>query len=249
MTETLSPLEILDFYALSGVDEVIADEPVDRLAVPPAPGPTLSVSPAPVAAAPAAAPLLKNVGGLPELREKLSLFTGCPLKQTAQNTVFGTGNVHPDVMIVGEAPGAEEDKQGLPFVGASGRLLDLMLASVGLSREKNVYITNVLPWRPPMNRKPSEAEIAACLPFLHAHIRLVSPKILLLLGGTALSALLHVADGITKTRGVWFSYQTEDGAEIPVMASFHPAYLLRSPAQKKNAWRDLQNVRDKLNVL
>ena len=151
-------------------------------------------------------------------------------------------------MIVGEAPGEQEDRQGLPFVGASGRLLDLMLSSVGLSRESSVYITNVVPWRPPVNRKPSEDEIAACLPFLRRHILLVNPKILLLLGGISLSAVLRVSEGITKARGIWHSYE-QDGLCLPAIASFHPAYLLRTPAQKKNSWNDLLCVRAKLDSL
>ena len=259
MTENISSLDILNFYALSGIDEVVGDEPVNRFNVVPKPIPTIeknfslseseknnSFEPQ-VSALPA---FLKDVQSLEELKEKLRLFDGCPLKQSAQNMVFGTGNPHADLMIIGEAPGMEEDKQGLPFVGASGHLLDSMLLSVGLKRS-DVYITNVVPWRPPMNRKPSEAEISVCIPFLQKHIALVRPKVILLLGGTALSALLRITDGITKTRGYWLDYPMEEGKKetVPLMASFHPAYLLRTPAQKKHAWKDFLNIRDKLASL
>lgn len=262
MTE-ISDLELLDLYRLSGVTEVIADAPADRFAqaqksaetmqfnaaLPPQHTPAAPVYAAQASPAPQTAFAPVTAATLDELKAALQNFEGCALKKTARNLVFGTGNAtRPDVMIIGEAPGEQEDLQGLPFVGASGRLLDQMLASIGLSREQSVYIANVVPWRPPVNRKPSEDEIAACLPFLRRHIALVAPKILLLLGGISLSAVLNVTTGITRARGVWHTYE-QDGLFIPVMASFHPAYLLRSPAQKKNAWHDLLCVRGKLDSL
>ena len=179
-----------------------------------------------------------------ELKQILAGFDKCPLKATATNMVFGTGNAGAKLMIVGEAPGAEEDRQGLPFVGASGHLLDSMLASIGLKRE-DVYITNILPWRPPGNRKPSEDEIALMTPFVRRHIALVGPELLLLLGGSAAAALMNTNAGITKIRGRWMTY-SDGGFTVPAIASFHPAFLLRTPAQKKFAWRDFLTLRQKL---
>ena len=181
-----------------------------------------------------------------ELRAAMENFDGCALKQTAAHLVFADGNPEADLMIVGEAPGAEEDKKGLPFVGASGHLLDLMLKSVGRDRT-NVYISNVVSWRPPNNRKPSEDEIALLTPFIKRHIALVRPKVLLLLGGSAVSALIGIKDGITRTRGRWLTYRDGD-VSIPAFASFHPAFLLRSPAQKKAAWRDFLTVKAKTDI-
>ena len=246
-------LETLDLYCLSGVDEVVADAPVNRFFADASDFPPPAESPRPIPENPnffSAAPAAVKAQGLPELKAMLENFDGCGLRKTAQNLVFGTGQaVSPDVMIVGEAPGAEEDRIGEPFVGASGRLLDLMLKSINLSRRESVYITNVVPWRPPANRKPSEDEISACLPFLRCHISLVKPKILLLLGGISLSAVLRVSGGITKSRGIWMTYESDDKTLLPAMASFHPAYLLRTASQKKNAWRDFLCVRAKLNEL
>lgn len=259
----ISDVELLDLYRLSGVTEVISETPADRFAqaqknaetmpfnaaLPPQHAPVVPVYAAQASPAPQTVFAPVAAATLDELKAALQNFEGCGLKKTARNLVFGTGKAdRPDVMIVGEAPGEQEDLQGKPFVGASGRLLDLMLASIGLSREESVYITNVVPWRPPVNRKPSEDEIAACLPFLRRHIALVSPKVLLLLGNISLSAVLNVTTGITRARGIWHSYE-QDGLFIPAMASFHPAYLLRSPAQKKNAWHDLLCVRGKLDSL
>ena len=257
MEKNVSTTELLDFYRLSGVTEVISDSPVDRFAVQTqeTEKPIVQKTVSPRLYPPVTTFVAENASppvaaqNLEQLRSLLEQFDGCGLKKTAQNLVFGTGKAqNPDVMIIGEAPGEQEDRQGLPFVGASGRLLDLMLSSVGLSRESSVYITNVVPWRPPVNRKPSEDEIAACLPFLRRHILLVNPKILLLLGGISLSAVLRVSEGITKARGIWHSYE-QDGLCLPAIASFHPAYLLRTPAQKKNSWNDLLCVRAKLDSL
>lgn len=189
-------------------------------------------------------PLAQKASTLEELKETIAHFDECPLKATATNMVFGAGDPHARLMIIGEAPGAEEDRQGLPFVGASGHLLDLMLISIGLKRSE-VYITNILPWRPPGNRKPSEAETALFTPFVRRHIALIRPKVLLLLGGSAVSALMNTNAGITKTRGRWLTY-TDTDITVQAMASFHPAFLLRTPAQKKLAWRDLSAVREKL---
>lgn len=187
---------------------------------------------------------------LEELRELMESFEECALKKVATNLVFADGTPHASVMIVGEAPGAEEDSQGRPFVGVSGQLLDRMLATVGLSRQQNVYISNVVPWRPPGNRPPTPQEIAQCLPFIKRHIELVKPQILLLLGGVALKALWGTTEGIMKLRGAWRHYQSEDlAAPLPSIATYHPAFLLRSPGQKAQVWRDFLNISNALKKL
>lgn len=245
-----SPSEkILQWLITAGADETIGNEPVNRLAVSAQESrPTFSLQNenlhSNAAEETGSASLAKKASTLEELKEAIFRLDGCPLKEMATNMVFGNGNPHARLMIIGEAPGAEEDKQGLPFVGASGHLLDLMLASIGLNRSE-VYITNILPWRPPGNRKPSEAETALFTPFVRQHIALIKPDVLLLLGGSAVSALMNTNAGITKTRGHWMSY-TDGNITVDVMASFHPAFLLRTPAQKKYAWRDLLAVRKKL---
>ena len=166
--------------------------------------------------------------------------------------VFGDGDPNADVMIIGEAPGAEEDRKGAPFVGASGHLLGRMLAAIGLTRE-SVYITNVLFWRPPGNRNPTSAEVATCLPFVQRHIELVSPKVLVFVGGAAAKTLLDRTEGIMRLRGKWYEYQIPTDAgeavSIPALAMLHPAYLLRTPAQKRLAWLDLLSLRAKLGEL
>ncbi|AFK54511.1 uracil-DNA glycosylase [Tistrella mobilis] len=175
---------------------------------------------------------------LAELEQAIRAFEGCALKATASNTVFADGNPEADLMLVGEAPGAEEDRRGLPFVGQSGRLLDRMLKAIGRDRS-TVYITNVLPWRPPGNRTPTPAEIAACLPFALRHIALVRPKLVVAVGGVSAKALLDRPEGITRLRGRSATLDLPGLAgPLPVFATFHPAYLLRQPAQKRLAWGD-----------
>lgn len=192
---------------------------------------------------------LSDCKTLAQLREKLENFDGCDLKKTATNTVFSDGNELADIMLVGEAPGAEEDIEGRPFCGLSGQLLDKILASIGLDRTK-VYITNVCPWRPPGNRLPTPLEIRTCLPFLRRHIELVNPKILLCVGGTATKALLDSKEGIVKLRGQWTTY-TSSGLSTPIdcMPVFHPAFLMRSPGQKAFMWRDMLNLQNKLETI
>jgi uracil-DNA glycosylase len=186
---------------------------------------------------------------LEELVEALAAFDGCALKKTATNLVFADGNPAARVMFVGEAPGADEDRAGKPFVGVSGQLLDRMVAWIGLDRT-SFYITNILFWRPPGNRTPTSDEVAACIPFVIRHIELVSPAVLVPVGGPATEALLHRRDGITKLHGRWFDYQSPGLAQpIPTFPIFHPAFLLRSPAQKRAAWRDLLTLRQKLGSL
>lgn len=180
---------------------------------------------------------------LPALRAALTAFDGCGLKETASNLVFADGNPEADLMLIGEAPGADEDRRGLPFVGVSGQLLDHMLASIGRDRG-NCYITNMLPWRPPGNRQPTAAELAACLPFLRRHIQLAAPRVLVFVGGTSAKTLLARSEGIMRLRGRWYDYAPGgERAPIPALAIFHPAYLLRSPAQKALAWRDLLTLK------
>lgn len=180
------------------------------------------------------------------LRESLVAFEGCPLKRTAKNLVFGEGSPNARVMFIGEAPGADEDREGRPFVGVSGQLLDRMMASIGLDRDL-AYITNILPWRPPGNREPTPAEVTACLPFIKKHIQLVAPSVLVLVGGTAAKTLLTRKEGIMRLRGRWLEYKPVETVDpIPALATFHPAFLLRSPAQKSNAWRDLLMIKKKL---
>jgi uracil-DNA glycosylase family 4 len=185
---------------------------------------------------------------LAELQAALESFDGCALKRTATNTVFADGVAAGRVMLIGEAPGRDEDRIGKPFVGRAGQLLDKMLASIGLDRKTNAYITNVINWRPPDNRDPTPEEAASCLPFLRRHIELADPAVIILLGAVAARHVVGVTDGIMKLRGRWMEYRVGDHM-VPLMPTLHPAYLLRQPAHKKLAWRDLQAVRDKIQTL
>ncbi len=265
--------------AEAGIDEALADRPIDRFAETaaararaaaprrapapaPAPARARAAPPAARTAAPAAAPAEGGPGAeaeaarlagaarsLDELRAALAAYEGCGLKRTAMNLVFGDGDPEAAAMFIGEAPGADEDREGLPFVGVSGRLLDRMIAAIGLDR-RSAYITNILPWRPPGNREPTPAEVAVCLPFIRRHIELVAPRAVALVGGTAAKTLLGRREGITRLRGRWLACRTREGAEpIPALATFHPAYLLRSPSRKAEAWRDLLMLKRKLAEL
>lgn len=270
----IAPDQLLRWYLEAGVDETIGEQPVDRFAAHaqaraaaaaprPQPGPAAPAAEARAAAAhvlpahhhPAvpgqhaatASHVASACTTLEELRVALSGFDGLPLKASCTSTVFADGNPQAEVMVIGEAPGQEEDKQGLPFVGPSGRLLDRMLASIGLDRG-SVYITNVLPWRPPANRKPTPDEVAVCLPFVTRHIELVDPKMLLLFGGAAASAILARHEGIGRLRGQWFTFSSPGlPRPIPALATFHPAYLMRTPEAKREAWRDLLMVKKRLD--
>tara|TARA_B100001093_G_scaffold477004_1_gene503884 strand:- start:120 stop:662 length:543 start_codon:yes stop_codon:yes gene_type:complete len=175
-------------------------------------------------------------------------FNGCDLKKTATQLVFSDGNPNSNIMIIGEAPGADEDRQGKPFCGASGKLLDKMLASINLDRN-TVYITNVIPWRPPGNRTPTENEISLMKPFLMRHIEIVAPKLLVAVGGSASKAILDIEGGILRHRGIWKEIRLSNSFVIPIIATLHPAYLLRAPNQKKLAWEDLKSIRSKLQEL
>jgi uracil-DNA glycosylase len=266
MTEIpdLNARDLLEFYLAAGVDALVGEEPVDRFAVveaPPVaprqaserPTPVVTARPAtpvpavvaPDEAAMAARTAARSAASLEELRAILESFDGCALKATATRTVFADGNPQARVMLVGEAPGRDEDIEGLPFVGRSGKLLDQMLKAIGLDRT-SVYIANIVPWRPPGNRTPTPQESAICLPFVLRQIELADPDILVCLGGPSAQTLLNIKDGITKTRGRWFTFDTGK-REIRAIATFHPAFLLRSPLQKRFAWRDLLAIRKALD--
>ena len=184
---------------------------------------------------------------LSKLREDINKIKNCKLKENASNLVFSDGNPSSKIMIIGEGPGANEDKEGIPFVGRAGQLLDKMLHAINLSREK-VYITNVVNYRPPENRRPTEKEVERYLPYLKKHIEIVRPKIILLLGSTAMNAILNNADVISKMRGKWYEIEINK-LNLYSIVSFHPAYLLRQPDQKKFSWIDLKMIRDKLRKL
>nr|WP_319484030.1 uracil-DNA glycosylase [uncultured Cohaesibacter sp.] len=196
--------------------------------------------------------LAANAASLEALRATLDAYNGCSLKFSAKSLVFGDGNPNADVMFIGEAPGRDEDLQGVPFVGRAGQLLDKMMAAIHLDRSSS-YITNILPWRPPGNRKPSLDEQALMQSFIHRHIELVNPKVLVFLGGTSAQQLLNSKDGIMRLRGRWRTYaiggQDRPHREIPAMSTLHPAFLLRTPAQKRAAWQDLLEVAAKLKEL
>jgi uracil-DNA glycosylase len=245
--------DALRWWVEAGVDMALDEAPHDRFAERPAPARKTAVapvaSPAPriehAAAAPddarrSAASIAAGAQSLDELRELLEKFDGCGLKATATRLVFADGAPDARIMLVGEGPGAEEDRTGRPFVGRAGQLLDRMLASIDLDRSK-VYIANVVPWRPPGNRTPTPQETTICLPFIRRQIELVAPKLLVCLGASAAQTLLGVKEGITRTRGQWFDYAMGDAA-IKALPMFHPAFLLRQPAQKRAAWRDLRTL-------
>lgn len=182
---------------------------------------------------------------LAQLRQSLKDFEGCALKRTATNLVFGEGKLNPPIMLVGEAPGADEDLSGSPFVGMSGKLLEEIYNSIGYKRE-DIYISNIVPWRPPGNRQPSAEEISICLPFIIKHIKIVQPKILVLVGGVSAKAILNRAEGIMRLRGQWFDYFLEPDKSILALATFHPSYLLRSPGSKRYAWQDWLKIKAKI---
>ncbi len=187
----------------------------------------------------------KDCSTLAELEALLATFDGCPLKFTAKNLVFADGNPDAKLMFVGEAPGADEDRIGKPFMGRSGQLLDRMMAAIGLDRTK-AYVTNIVPWRPPGNRNPTPQEVAICRPFIERQIELADPDLIVCLGSPATQALTGTKDGILKARGRFFPYQVGN-RQIRALAALHPAYLLRQPVQKRLAWRDLRLLRNALD--
>lgn len=189
----------------------------------------------------------EKLSKLADLKISINSIRNCELKKNATNLVFSDGNPYAQIMIIGEGPGANEDKEGKPFVGRAGKLLDKMLEAIRLDR-KNVYISNVVNFRPPMNRKPTDLEIKRYLPFLVKHIELIKPKILLLLGSTALNALIGDEVVISKARGKWVNKKIGN-MKTEIIASFHPAFLMRQPDQKKYAWEDLKMIRKKMSEL
>lgn len=257
--------EALRWQLEMGVDVALDEAPQDRYAEAAAvrrAAPAAKAAPAPeiksAVRPPAAAALLASpqesahaareaaasAETLEELRAILEAFDGCALKATASRLVFADGTPGAKLMLVGEAPGREEDLSGLPFVGHSGQLLDRMLAAIGLDRS-SAYIANVIPWRPPGNRTPTPQETETCLPFIRRQIELARPEVLVALGGAAAQSLFRARDGILKLRGRWLEHEA-GGRRIKAMATLHPAYLLRSPAQKALAWRDLKAIRKAL---
>jgi uracil-DNA glycosylase family 4 len=267
------PAALLRFYADAGVEDCSLEEPQDRYALSaarPAPAPVaVPARTSPVAAVQPAAPpparapvplesprlvedaraAAASANTLAELEAAIRAFEGCTLKRLAKNTVFADGIAGAPVMIVGEAPGEDEDRLGKPFVGVSGQLMDRMFASIGMSRERDLYITNILPWRPPGNRTPSAGDSAICVAFARRHVELARPKILVLAGGVAAKNMLDTEQGITRLRGKWFDYTLPDGTRIPTMPLYHPAYLLRTPAGKRQAWMDLIAVAKRLEAM
>jgi DNA polymerase len=273
MLETDLARKLLDFYLALGVDEAMGDEPLDRrraepppLAVRPPESRPVRSNPEPLSAPRAAAPPLDLAALSPDrgladarslaagctsiaaLEAAIRSFDGCALKQTAMSTVVYDGAPDAPLLVIGEAPGGEEDRLGKPFVGPAGQMLDKMLAAIGLDRSR-VCITNMVFWRPPGNRKPTDAELALCLPFVERFLFLMNPKVVLLAGGTPAQTLLGRTDGITKLRGRWFDWTDSRGATIPMLPSYHPSYLLRSPGQKRDAWWDFLILADRLETL
>lgn len=261
MTAPLTPENIRALKSLIGWWEQAGVEALPPLPAPksaqPAPPPALEARATGAQARQAgfgAAPtqngraMAQAAQSLDDLRQALEAFDGCPLKATATQTVFARGNPQADVLVMGEAPGREEDRDGAPFVGPTGHLLDRMLAAIGLDETK-AYITNVVFWRPPGNRKPTDAEIDACLPFAERHIELVRPKLIVLAGGIAAQSLLRSKTGIMALRGRWHDYTLGDGTVIPALPMYHPAFLLRRPQEKAKSWQDLLSLKAKLAAL
>ncbi|EJF81570.1 uracil-DNA glycosylase, family 4 [Candidatus Bartonella washoeensis] len=264
---SISYEELLSFYKESGADAVLADAPIDRFSqseknvkqvidtshhqqIPatikqhnyPLPNSDTAQY------ALSAIEMAEKANTLDELKSALLAFNGCSLKLTAKNTCFADGTAGSPLMLIGEAPGREEDIQGIPFVGKAGMLLNRILEAIGLTRQ-NVYITNTIPWRPPGNRTPTPREVALCRPFVERHIQLAKPRILIALGGVAAQFLTGIQNGIIRSRGKWHTYVGEGEVKIPVMPTFHPAYLLRTPSQKKLTWMDFLEVKNRLNNL
>lgn len=285
--------ELLHFYAESGLDIALSEEPVDQFAAsekaesmrkqqlsqmaaqrqpqnaprqaqtnqrPTNAAPIARSAPSPAFASSTSQTVpdaqqialaresAASANTLQELRERLTAFDGCGLKFTAKNLCFEDGNPDAAIMFVGDVPGRDEDMEGLPFAGRTGQLFDNMLSAIGLTREQT-YLANMICWRPPGNRIPTPLEIELCQPFIERQIALANPKIIVCFGGPATKLLTNAADTILRIRGNWLSHATAAGVQIPVMPSLHPAYLLRSPAQKRFAWQDLLSVKTKLQEL
>lgn len=259
MDKQINIQEVLDWYLWAGVDETCSDLPcitgADEANISPISIPSQIVSTKPAISVQSFSAVSKNAReiclkaqNLQELRDIMLNFEGCNLKKTAASTVFGDGAENARIMLIGEAPGADEDRIGKPFVGRCGKLLDKMFKAIQLERTE-CYITNVLPWRPPGNRTPTDDEIAVCLPFLKRQIELIEPDFILLLGGISLKSVMDTTDSISRTRGKWLEYKTASGKNINVLATYHPSYLLRSTAQKSKVWADLLRLKIKINEM
>ncbi len=251
-------LAALDWYRTAGVDIAVGDVPVDRFAASVAAPRKAQIRPLPAAIAPATSPpapapvvvnadpsdtreLAARANTLGDLRAAMDAYNGCSLKLRATQLCFADGNPEAEIMLVGEGPGEEEDRTGLPFVGKAGRLLDKMLAAIGLDRTK-VFIANMVPWRPPGNRNPTPDELALCAPFLHRQVELVAPKIVVTLGNVPTQSLFATNQGITRLRGQWKTLSIGNWSG-PVLPTLHPAFLLRTPAAKAQAWKDMLSLR------
>ncbi|WP_376095778.1 uracil-DNA glycosylase [Roseomonas sp. CCTCC AB2023176] len=272
LSDTEALLAALELQIAWGAEDALEEDPQDRtrpreaapiVAVPPPAQPAARAPAAPPR--PIATPALTGLGaftpaqaaaqGLAEGADSLDALRAAmaaldtPLRDTAGKLVFSDGVAGSGLMLIGEAPGADEDRLGRPFVGVSGQLLDRMLASIGVRREENAYLTNILPWRPPGNRTPTDAEINLFTPFAVRHVALVRPRLVVFLGGTAAKAMLRTRDGITRIRGRWHRLEVPGLGTVPALPTLHPAYLLRSPAQKREAWADLRLLRRTLDGL
>ena len=263
LTDAATAAALLRWHLDMGVDEAVQAAPTDFFEWTGAPAMPARQAPAPRApAAKPQAPVVQETSAVDEaaakaveiaracqdfdaLQAAVAAFDDCPLKAGAQNTVFTDGVPSADLLVVGEAPGRDEDRIGRPFVGRAGQLLDRMLASIGRSRSENVLISNVIFWRPPGNRTPTQTEVLVCRPFVERLIELTKPKAILLAGGAPLQALLGVT-GIMRARGAWREFETASGARFDALPTFHPAFLLRQPLSKRLAWADLMSLQSRL---
>jgi uracil-DNA glycosylase family 4 len=251
---------LLKWQSDMGADEALADEPRNYFAAPKKEAPAetipqtnpanaaIKLQASPLMAASNARQMADKSSTLAELEAAVRAFDGCVLKRTAAKTVFADGNPQGGIMVIGEAPGADEDRQGIPFCGVSGQLLDKMFTAIGMNRSEHIYISNTVFWRPPGNRQPSLEEMAICLPFVEKHIALVKPKLLVLAGGAATLSVLKRAESMSRLRGRIYDY--ENGYlqnAVKTVVTYHPSYLLRQPAQKKLAWQDMLSVQLLMN--
>lgn len=240
----------LQWYLDSGVDEVTGDKTLDWFALAPKP----ESAPTPILKTPVLSPdhiareaalAVRNCASLTDLKQAITAFEGCSLKKLATHTIFSDGNPDSKIMLIGDAPGADDDRDGIPFAREHGQLLDKMFGAIGLERDKDFYVTNILPWRPPGNRAPSPEEITICLPFIKKHIELFEPDLIVLLGGVSANSILKTEGNITRLRGKWHDYDLQN-KKISAFPLFHPGYLLKQPKAKGDAWRDLQNIRARI---
>ena len=249
MNENFNISEVLNWYISAGVDVICGDKPCciveEKKEKLPEPLPLARAGTATHLAVKSADNICENIKSMAELNSAIENFEGCALKAHASKTVLGNGALDAKVMFIGEAPGADEDRTGVPFVGKCGQLLDKMLEAINLNR-RDCYISNILPWRPPGNRTPTDGEVAVCLPFVKKQIDLISPDIIVMLGGSSANAILDNSEPISKLRGKWLEYTAENGKKIDVIATFHPAYLLRNSSQKAKAWSDFLRLAKKM---